>query len=424
MVRRPHNPCIWAAPTNAELLDVIADSVAFGAVAANAHPYLKSLVDGMDTRDGQLFNVQTSNGMTPLMLAAARGYIECVWWLLEGGADPIMEDDDGETALAAAETSEVAGLLLDRGLDPLVGHGGWQALRLASHEGNVALASRLLDAGVAPDGGDEFDPDGPTPMMLACFEGHLECVKLLSLARAGRVSREWAWPGFNFAAGDLVEEIALARDHEALADWLRSSREWCTALHHLEIVTATRARRLLQCGADVLAKASPGGSSPLSLARELRHAGRAAEGSAAHLVLLASVEWAPATHRLFPLAARRRAAAILRLGYLLSARFGGSETAWTDLWRAHLLPLVVTRHSTNAPTADVAQQSTLACQQRDPARGVVAAAPAAPAGTSTEQLLRKRIQVLFTLLTTKHGMDPQQAATKALELARRSMTSR
>ena len=81
-------------------------------------------------------------------------------------------------------------------------------------------------------------------MMLAAFEGHLACVQQLSIRRASRQARAWDMgPGLNFEAGS-VEAIAAARaagtaatsSPQRVLDFLEESREWCTALHHLELV--------------------------------------------------------------------------------------------------------------------------------------------------------------------------------------------
>ena len=123
------------------------------------------------------------------------------------------------------------------------------------------------------------------------------------------------------------------------------SHEWCSPLHHLEILSAGRARALLRAGADVGAAARAGGPTPLSLAQALGEAGQAAAGSAAELVLRAAEPWSPETHDLFPAAARARAVELLRLGFLLSWQpcFWGVEGALTDVWREGVIPSAVDR---------------------------------------------------------------------------------
>ena len=109
---------------------------------------------------------------------------------------------------------------------------------------------------------------------------------------------------------------------------------------------------LLRCGADphaVAATAAPSAPTPHSLATQLAARGQAADGSTADLVLSAARPWSPVTHELFPTAARARAATLLRLGYLLSARFPGHEAAWTELWRALVLPGALFRGASDRP---------------------------------------------------------------------------
>ena len=93
--------------------------------------------------------------------------------------------------------------------------------------------------------------------------------------------------------------------------WLVRTRLWSTALHHLEFLDAERVLAL-RAGADIYAAAMLGGPTPLSLARAAA-AGRAAEGSAAFLVLEAAKPWSRQTHKYFPAAARARAVELMRL---------------------------------------------------------------------------------------------------------------
>ena len=84
-----------------------------------------------------------------------------------------------------------------------------------------------------------------------------------------------------------------------LAAWLIASRSW-TPLAHLETLTAARATSLLRIGASL----HEGEPTPLQ-----RAAG--GEGEAAALILRAAAPWSPASHSLFPAAARERAALLV-----------------------------------------------------------------------------------------------------------------
>ena len=74
-------------------------------------------------------------------------------------------------------------------------------------------------------------------------------------------------------------------------------------------------------------------------------AGEAGDGSAAALVLRAAEPWSPEAHELYPGAARAWAVAVVRLGTLLSRRFGGEEVSFLDAWRDYVMPHAVGRGS-------------------------------------------------------------------------------
>ena len=81
-----------------------------------------------------------------------------------------------------------------------------------------------------------------------------------------------------------------------------------------------------------------------ALAQELRAEGGAAEGTAAHLVLLAAQPWSQQTHALFPVAARARVAELLLLGHGLARAFAcEKEAALLDVWMEVVVPLAVSR---------------------------------------------------------------------------------
>ena len=73
-----------------------------------------------------------------------------------------------------------------------------------------------------------------TPMHVACFQGHTECVKVLSSYGASRV----------LPTSHTAEQVARARGHGATLVWLVSSRGW-TPLHHVDVLSARRACALL-----------------------------------------------------------------------------------------------------------------------------------------------------------------------------------
>ena len=144
--------------------------------------------------------------------------------------------------------------------------------------GKHALISLLLDAGADVD---QATHRGCTPLGAACISGHLAIVQRLSSYGADRqVSPE-----------STAEELATRLGDNDICAWLVSSRHWSTPLHHLDIISADRARALLRDGADLYATAAPGGPTPLSLAEDMRGAGTVDDGSAAQLVLDAAEPW-------------------------------------------------------------------------------------------------------------------------------------
>ena len=157
---------------------------------------------------------------------------------------------------------------------------------MACQEGHPECVRLLLEAGAAIDQADE---QGATPLFAACHQGHLEVAKLLSSYGASRAATPFGTP----------EEAANRRGHTALAAWLVASRGW-TPLAHLETLTAARALSLLRSGASL----HEGEPTPLQ-----RAAG--GEGEAAALIRRAAAPWSPASHSLFPAAARARAALLV-----------------------------------------------------------------------------------------------------------------
>jgi hypothetical protein len=101
-----------------------------------------------------------------------------------------------------------------------------------------------------------------------------------------------------------------------------------------------------------------------------------------------------------------------------------------------VLPGALFRGASDRPAPDAAEASAAACAARDAARDAARPAAAGAAAASSapsppkpppqppppprlqrQELLRARVEKLFTVLTTQHGLPPQEAAAKALELA-------
>ncbi|MDX1567048.1 MAG: ankyrin repeat domain-containing protein, partial [Longimicrobiales bacterium] len=137
--------------------------------------------------DASLVGRISSDGFTPLGLAAFFGHPEVAKVLLEAGAEPdtASENTMRVTPLhsaAAHGDSRVAyricEMLLTRGADPNVAQaGGWRPLHQAASHGNLALVKLLVRHGsevaVRSD-------DGRTPLSMAREAGHEDVVRFLT----------------------------------------------------------------------------------------------------------------------------------------------------------------------------------------------------------------------------------------------------
>jgi hypothetical protein len=274
---------------------------------------------------------------TPLQLACFNGYRAVVYRLLRKGVAVNDASRDGVTPLYIAclkGHGKITSLLLDAGAAVnQADNRGFTPLHIACHHGHHEIANILLAVGAAVNQSTDY---GFTPFKTACNRGHLACVQLVS-SYGGVRSQEDGEPW-------TAEELAI--EHADVHTWLVASRAWSTPLHHLTVIDGRRARALLRAGADIHATAADGGPTPLSLARRMRTAGDARDGSAAHLVLEAYEAWSPHTHALFPEAARKRAVALLLIGRLLARepRFGGVAGAIVNIWEYGVMPRAITRY--------------------------------------------------------------------------------
>lgn len=129
-------------------------------------------------------NGVTSEGRTPLMLAADAGHEECVRLLLSEGSDTLVTSVEGYTALHLASVrghdgvvSVIAshpGVLVDA-----VANGGVTSLHLVASEGHFEVGEVLLLHGAMPDLQDEL---GNTPADVAYLAGWGQFAEVLSRA--------------------------------------------------------------------------------------------------------------------------------------------------------------------------------------------------------------------------------------------------
>ena len=127
--------------------------------------------------DRSLASARSSDGFTPLHLAAFLGTAECAGILLSVGADPAAVASGAMTvqplhSAAAAGNVDIARMLLDAGapVDATQG-GGFTALHEAARSGNDPLVSLLLARGADPSLTTDA---GATAADLATETGHDE----------------------------------------------------------------------------------------------------------------------------------------------------------------------------------------------------------------------------------------------------------
>lgn len=251
------------------------------------------------------------------------------------------------------------------------------ALVTASMNGNLEIVQTLLKAGAEIN----MAPAGQTCLYAAAIKGWPDLVAFLSLRGASRTAHMRAGDADLDAelpellqrelqdmrliaassGGQLPSYIRpdMIVGLEQTIHWLQISRGWHQPLHHLELLDqsgapyyAPHTRDLLRDGADVHARdlQTPGAPSPLERARELyalakEHGEELPVSSSATLVLLAASPWSPASHELFPKAARERAWLLLQPGSRLAKRVRPDRpVAFTDVWLAFVMPLAISRH--------------------------------------------------------------------------------
>lgn len=334
-------------------------SALFAAAAAEGH------LDAID-----------KHGSAALLLAATRGLTGAVHALLRFGARVDLADlEDGETSLMkAARLGHVAVLeaLLQHGAtaDATTLISGYTALLLAAAAGRHACCELLLRHGASVQMRERCTRERADAMRLACVAGHLAVAKLLAGYGAalpltsgggGGILGGPSAPlvcggggahgggGGAGGASPLLGSLAgggSGGGGTAMGLWLRSCARYTTPLHFLDGLTYSRARELLRDGADVHACGELAGDpTPLDVAAAL--GATPGDGTAGGACLAAALPWSPATHGVYPSFERAWAVELLRVGYLLAARYcsgsGGGGYALVEIWRDVILPSVVMR---------------------------------------------------------------------------------
>jgi ankyrin repeat protein len=150
----------------------------FEACAAGEVERVERLVES----DRSAINTFSTDGWTPLHLAAFFGHVKIAELLLAQHADvnARSRNHNGNTPLHAALAGNhkmVAGLLIGQGADVNAADGaGWRPLHLAAANNNVEVIKTLVAQGgdvTAPNG------EGQTPLSLATEKNHREAAVLL-----------------------------------------------------------------------------------------------------------------------------------------------------------------------------------------------------------------------------------------------------
>ncbi len=138
-------------------------------------------------RDPSLLAAHSSDGWTPLHLAAFFGHSHLAAALIDRGGDVDALSTNAMTntplhAAVAGRKLAAAQLLLDRGASVNARqHGGWTALHGAAQAGDKALVQLLIDRGADLHALAE---NHQTPLDLALSRGHGEIATLLEEAGA------------------------------------------------------------------------------------------------------------------------------------------------------------------------------------------------------------------------------------------------
>ena len=232
-------------------------------------------------RHGADTSLVNENEWNALHAACQQGHAAIVAQLVAAGAQLNAKSREGWTALALACSfvglgfAGCARILLEHDADVNVLNTYKEIpLMRACQCGNIDCALLCIEYGAAIE---HKGRRNRTPLLMAAERGHVAVCKLLC---SFGVDREF----IDMDGLDAIRTARAFRRTEA-ADWLESTRQWTTPLHHLQILPLRRATALLNGGANVHARATPDAPSPVDLASSLEREGKATDGTAAALVL-------------------------------------------------------------------------------------------------------------------------------------------
>jgi ankyrin repeat protein len=143
-------------------------------------------------RDPSLLKSHSSDGWTPLHLAAFFGHVDLAPSLIDRGADVNARSTNGLNnaplhAAAAGGHTDLIALLLERGADVNARQeGGWTALHAASQSGNRRMVELLLASGADTA---VRAANNQLPLDLALSRGHGEVAALLERPMPGATAQ-------------------------------------------------------------------------------------------------------------------------------------------------------------------------------------------------------------------------------------------
>ncbi len=176
-------------------------------------------------------NVLGSDGeRSPLMFAADNNYEDIVKLLLDNGANPNLQNNDGITALMitiAHGNQDIAKLLLDNGANPnIYSDNNDTALTIAIRFNHEPIVKLLLENGANPDYQDE---SGITHLMWTVRKGSKPVVKLLLDHGADfdvKINKH----------GQTALDIAKEKEDKSIIELIENEYEKRRQLVHKEVV--------------------------------------------------------------------------------------------------------------------------------------------------------------------------------------------
>ncbi|KAK2090291.1 Serine/threonine-protein phosphatase 6 regulatory ankyrin repeat subunit A [Saguinus oedipus] len=151
--------------------------------ATNGHSECLRLLIG-NAEPQNAVDIQDGNGQTPLMLSVLNGHTDCVYSLLNKGANVDAKDKWGRTALhrgAVTGHEECVDALLQHGAKCLLRDSrGRTPIHLSAACGHIGVLGALLQSAASMDANPAIaDNHGYTALHWACYNGHETCVELL-----------------------------------------------------------------------------------------------------------------------------------------------------------------------------------------------------------------------------------------------------